>query len=349
MTQLRDTLPKSARSFAPAFYQEAPVYGKVDGLWWRATGEGRPLVLAMGHGYPAAMFHRLVPLLEPHFRVIVFDNRGIANSVDAGGLDGLTITGMAADVALIIDEAAGGKADVLGVSLGGIVAQELAISMPRMVDRLILACTHTADSNVVLAGDDVLEMMQNRAALDDEEALRASQQYVYAPRTPQKLIDEDMAVRRAFHHGWAGYQAQLRASMHFMGTSARLPRVQSETLVIHGNLDRLVPPGNAKVIADRIPNAELVLLAGVSHNFYCEKPEKAAEVIIPFLQQPRTEQTIQTAAVDIPVDIEPTRTRSPRTAAIAKKAKTRGATKTRTTRGSASQDSIATKPAKDSA
>ena len=327
MTQL-PALPESARSFAPAAYQEAPVYGKVDGIWWRATGSGRPLVLVMGHGYPAAMFHRLVPLLEPHCRVIVFDNRGIGNSSDAGGLDGLTIGGMVGDVARVIEDAAGGVADVLGVSLGGIVAQELAIGMPRKVDRLVLACTHTADSRVVVAESEVLEMMQKRATLEDEEALRVSLPYVYAPRTPKKLIEEDLEVRRAFHRGWDGYQAQLRASIQFMGTSARLPRVQSETLVLHGELDRLVPPGNAEVIADRIPHAELVMLPGVSHNFYSEKPELVAAAVVPFLQAPRIDRVILTAPIEVQPSPEP-RHRGSRKATSKKAKKSKSERKTR--------------------
>jgi len=110
-----------------------PAEGRVEGIWWRASGAGSPLVLVQGLGYPAAMFHRLVPLLEPYFRVILFDQRGIGNSAKAGRLASLTIGSMAADVAAVIREVVGQAADVMGVSLGGIVAQELALAYPDLV------------------------------------------------------------------------------------------------------------------------------------------------------------------------------------------------------------------------
>lgn len=290
------SIPKSALPFTGGTKLDEPVVGRTGGLWWRSSGSGTPLVLIQGLGYPAAMFHRIVPLLEPHYRVTVFDQRGIGNSAKANSLDSLTIGRMASDVAAVIDDAAGGHADVLGVSLGGIVAQELAIASPQKVDRLILACTHTADSRVVVAEEEVLELMRSRAQLsDDEEALRNSVPYVYAPRTSDKLIEEDISVRREMHRGWDGYTAQLRASIQYAGTSGRLSRITAETLVLHGKLDRLVPPGNAEVIAERIPNAQLHLMPGVSHNFYSEAPRAAAKDILKFLDSPRAEEAAQAA------------------------------------------------------
>ncbi len=276
-------VPVSAAPFMSPAPGDVPVYGRVDGIWWRASGRGTPLVLIQGLGYPAALFHRLVPLLEPRFRVIVFDNRGIGNSVSAGGLSGLTIDRMAADVVSVIDDAAGGTADVFGVSLGGIVAQELALAYPRSVRRLVLACTHTADDRVVLAEQAVFDLMQARPSMGDEEALRSSLPFVYADDTPMSLIEEDLAVRRAMHAGWEGYQAQLKAVTRYEGTSSRLPRIQSPTLVLHGGADRFVPPGNADVIAARIPGARLEVLEGVSHNLYSEAPERTAASIVRFL------------------------------------------------------------------
>ncbi len=281
-------VPDSAAPFLRGADTDQPVYGRSNGIWWRASGSGDPLVLVQGLGYPAAMFHRLVPLLEPHCRVVVFDQRGIGNSAGANGLDSLTIGRMASDVVAVIDDAAGGSADVMGVSLGGIVAQELALAYPRHVRRLVLAGTHTAGAEVVLAEQEVLEMMQRRSMLADEEALRCSLPYVYAPSTPKRLIEEDIAVRRAMHVGWDGYNAQLRATMQYSGTAARLPRIQAETLVIHGELDRLVPPGNAVVISERIPGARLRILPGLSHNFYSEAARTAAAEILPFLTAPRS-------------------------------------------------------------
>lgn len=295
-------VPESAVPFLLPTKTDQPIYGRTNGIWWRASGTGDPVVLVQGLGYPAAMFHRLVPLLEPHCRVIVFDHRGIGNSARANGLDSLSIGRMAGDVADVIDEVAGGAADVVGVSLGGIVAQELALAYPRHLRRLVLAGTHTADDHVVYAAPDVLEMMKRRSELADEEALRSSLPYVYAPNTPKRLIDEDVAIRRAMQVGWDGYNAQLRATFQFGGTSARLPRINAETLVIHGELDQLVPVGNATVIAERIPGAQLRILDGLSHNFYSEAAKRTAAELVPFLTAPRPEPELAGAGTGaIPV------------------------------------------------
>lgn len=257
--------------------------GRVDGIWWRASGHGRPLLLIQGVGYPAAMWYRILPALEPHMRVIAFDNRGIANSAGANGLANLTIGRMASDAASVIQDAADGPVDVLGVSLGGIVAQELALAHPSLIRRLVLIGTHTADSRVVVADAEVIAMMQQRPSLDDEAALRSSVPYVYAPGTPERLIEEDLAVRRAAHVGWDGFKAQMRASVRYSGTSSRLPRVHTPTLILHGDADRLVPPGNAHVIHDRLPKSEIRLLEGLSHNCYSEDPEAVAREVVAFL------------------------------------------------------------------
>lgn len=279
-------VPTSAEPFVRPAPVTGPVYGRTDGLWWRMSGSGRPLVLVQGLGYPAAMFHRLVPLLEAHARVIVYDHRGIGNSARANGLNTLTIGSMAGDLAAIVDDVAGGRADILGISLGGIVAQEFALAYPRQVDRLILACTHTADSRVVLAEAAVFEMMKSRPVMADEEALRSSIPFVYSVHTPSRVIEEDIAIRRRMHHGWDGYRAQLKAATTYEGTSARLPRIHAPTLILHGAEDRFVPAGNASVISERILGSQLHVLPGVSHNFYSEAPEQTAEAILAFLAPP---------------------------------------------------------------
>lgn len=280
------TVPASAGPFLRPVPEAGPVYGRTDGLWWRMSGSGRPLVLVQGLGYPAAMFHRLVPLLEAHCRVIVYDHRGIGNSAGANGLSALTIGSMAGDLAAIVDDVADGRADIFGVSLGGIVAQEFALAYPRQVDRLILAGTHTADARVVLAEPAVFDVMRSRPTMGDEEALRSSIPFVYSLDTPSRIIEEDIAIRRRMHRGWEGYRAQLKAATTYEGTSARLPRIHAETMVLHGSEDRFVPAGNALVVSERIPGSRLQILSGVSHNFYSEAPERTAEAILAFLTAP---------------------------------------------------------------
>jgi 3-oxoadipate enol-lactonase len=263
---------------------EASVSGVVDGVWWRALGSGEPLLLIQGLGYSSDMWFRLVPLLTEHFRVLVFDNRGIGRS--DGPVDGMTLETMAADAASVVAAAHEVSAHVFGVSLGGIVAQELALTEPQVVRRLILGCTHTADEHVVFAREEVLEMLTSRAELPAEEAARASIQYVYSSATPDRRIEQDLDVRFQHPPSPAAYTAQLQATFDYEGTFSRLPAVAARTLVLHGEDDLLVPPGNGIVVAGQIPGAEVKFLPRAGHVFFSEAPERTAEMLLEFLRAP---------------------------------------------------------------
>jgi 3-oxoadipate enol-lactonase len=256
--------------------------GTVDGIGWAAAGAGDPLVLIQGLGYPAAMWFRLVPLLTPHHRVITFDNRGVGGS-GAADTTGLTIERMAADVALVLDACEVSSADVLGVSLGGIVAQEFALAYPGRVRRLVLASTHTADTHAVNADDEVLAMFAKRSQLSPQESLVASVPYVYASSTPRDLIEEDVACRARQPVSPEVYQAQLTAAMAYAGTWQRLPDLTQETLFVHGTEDRVVPPANASIAAERVKGARIAWIEGGGHNLFSERSSEMAEVVNQFL------------------------------------------------------------------
>lgn len=254
------------------------VSGRLEGIWWRAEGLGPPLLLIQGLGYSSDMWYRLVPELAMHARVLIFDNRGIGRSM--GPVHGLTIEQMGADAAAVIRAAGEESAHVFGVSLGGIVAQELALSDPRIVRHLVLGCTHTADEHVVLAGQDVLEMLVSRSELPVEAAARASVPFVYAPTTSQRAIEDDLRVRLEHPPSRSAYEAQLMAAFDYRGTFDRLPEISAPTLVVHGSEDLLVPPANATVLAARIPGARLEFLPAAGHLFFTEAPSRTTELVL---------------------------------------------------------------------
>ncbi|MBV1849963.1 alpha/beta fold hydrolase [Catellatospora tritici] len=256
--------------------------GTTHGISWAAAGAGDPLVLVQGLGYPAAMWFRLLPLLTPQRRVITFDNRGVGGSA-AADTTGLTIEQMAADVALVLDACETSSADVLGVSLGGIVAQEFALAHPRRVRRLVLASTHTADEHAVSADDEVLAMFARRSQLSPAESLLASVPYVYASATPRALIEEDVACRARQPVPPEVYQAQLTAAVAYGGTWQRLPELTHETLFVHGTEDRVVPPVNAAIAAERVNGARLAWIEGGGHNLFSERSGEMAEAVNQFL------------------------------------------------------------------
>lgn len=188
---------------------------------------------------------------------------------------------MASDAVAVLDAAGVGRAHILGVSMGGMIAQELALQCPQRVRSLILACTASGGPHAVQAEPAAIQTLTRRD-MSPEEAIEAIIPFIYHPSTPRQLIDEDMAIRRKWYPTAEGYFAQLQAIFGWQAFD-RLPKISAPTLVIHGESDRLVPPGNAKLIAARIPNAKLVLLPDAGHIFDTDQPIASHSAIMEFL------------------------------------------------------------------
>jgi 3-oxoadipate enol-lactonase len=249
-------------------------------IYWDEQGTGAPILLIMGLGYPSAMWHRTRPALSTSFRTIALDNRGAGQSdVPAGPY---SIALMASDAAAVLDAAGVPSAHVFGVSMGGMIAQEFALQYPRRVQSLILGCTAAGGPNAKRAEPAAVEMLKARSSMTLEQAAEAAIPFIYDAGTPRHLIDEDIAIRRAWRYNPEGYLAQLQAILAWESFS-RLPQITAPTLVIHGKVDRLVPADNGELIARRIPGARLVLLERASHLFSTDQPEAAHGAIFEFL------------------------------------------------------------------
>jgi pimeloyl-ACP methyl ester carboxylesterase len=251
-------------------------------IWWDEQGEGEPLLLIMGLGYSADMWHRLLPLLAERYRAIRFDNRGTART---GVPDGpYPVETMADDALAVLDAAGVESAHVMGVSMGGFIAQELTIRHPDRVRSLILGCTGPGGTEMVPAEPAAMEMVMARTTMTPQEAAEVAIPFVYSPGTPRTKIDEDFAVRFKMPTTAEGYTNQLGGVVSWPGTGSRLGELTTPTLVIHGKEDRLANPANAGVLGDLIPGAKVVLLDGASHIFFTDQPEAAADAILGFLE-----------------------------------------------------------------
>ncbi len=249
---------------------------------WEETGVGEPILLIMGLGYTLEMWHRLVPVLSERYRVLAFDNRGVGESdVPPGPYQ---LPDMAEDAAAVLAAAGETSAHVLGVSMGSVIAQELALRYPEQVRSLILGCSMCGGPKSVAAEPEVIEMLGARAHMGPEAGARAMIPYIYDPATPQALIDEDLAIRLRTFPTAEGYLGQLGAVFGYE-TFDRLPLMSVPTLVIHGESDRLVPPANGIDVAERIPGAKLVMLPQASHIFFTDQPEESNRSISQFLRQ----------------------------------------------------------------
>src|SRR3954452_207266 len=251
-------------------------------LWWDETGAGNPpLLLIQGLGYTADMWHRIVSGLAAHRRVIVFDTRGVGRS----GVpeQPWTVEQMADDAMTVLDASGGGPAHVLGVSMGGLIAQEVALRHPDRVRSLVLGCTHPGGREAARMDPDAAAMLMDREPKSAREAIDASLPFIYSPATPRADIDADVEVRLRFPLRGKAYWGQLDAMRKHPGTYDRLPDIRVPTLVLHGDADRLVQPANAALLADAIPDAKLVWLPGASHVFWTDQPDRTIDEVNAFL------------------------------------------------------------------
>jgi len=251
-------------------------------IYWDEQGQGDPILLIMGLGYPSQMWYRTRPMLAARYRTMALDNRGVGQSDMPQGPYPIAL--MASDAGAVLDAAGIESAHVFGISMGGMIAQEFALQNPKRVRSLILGCTACGGPKAVRAKPEANEMLMTRAKMTPEEAAQAAIPFIYDPGTPREKIDEDLNVRRPWFPRRDAYTAQLQGILAWEAYS-RLDQITAPTLVIHGEHDELVPPGNGELIAQRIPGAKLVLLPNAGHIFTTDQPEPSHQAITDFLDE----------------------------------------------------------------
>lgn len=260
-------------------------------IYYEIHGEGEPLVLIMGYGGNSGQWFRQIPGLSQEYRVIAMDNRGTGRS-DKPDIS-YTMEMMAGDVAGLLDALDIGAAHVYGVSMGGMIAQHVALNHPEKVLGLILGCTLCGGEQHSVAPDTeamtLLFDMERMQGLTPEELAKETMPFLCS----QEFLDNNPDVIKQFMENSMEYvtplQVYARQAEAIMGhdTYDRLPDIKAPTLVITGDADRIVPAENSKILVSRIPDAELVILKGMGHGFFIEAVEQANRVIIDFLRRHR--------------------------------------------------------------
>jgi 3-oxoadipate enol-lactonase len=240
--------------------------------WEEAGGTGPPVLLIMGLGMNATGWWRTIPVLvEAGLRVIAFDNRGVGRSERVPGP--YTAADMAEDAVSVLDEAGVETAHVYGISLGGMIAQELALRHPDRVRALVLAATTAGGDALVPADESVNAFVRLRAQMTAEHAVWASVPINYAARTRREgghLIAEDIAQRLRYPVEAEYHSAQLAAAH---GHAATVSGIRAPTLVVHGEEDVLILPVNGERLAAAIPGAELSLWPNAAHLYFTDEPD----------------------------------------------------------------------------
>ena len=253
---------------------------------WESDGpeDASAVLLVMGLAYPAAMWFRLVPALAEGHRVIRVDNRGAGRTGDVPGAP-YTVETMAADCLAVLDAAGVDTAHVVGISMGGLIAQEIVHTASARVRSLCLIATHPGIAHAVM-DPQAMAMLAHRGQTTPQAAAEASIPFNYAPGTPRERIEEDWAVRFPLAGTNEGYLAQVMGSSQWDGYD-RLPGITAPTLVVHGELDALVPPENGRIIAGRIPGAELAMIPNANHLLMTDQPEHVSKVLAEWLNRNR--------------------------------------------------------------
>jgi len=248
-------------------------------LYYESNGSGEPVLLVMGLGMAATGWWRTVEVLAEEFRVIAFDNRGSGRSDAPNGP--YSIAGLAADAAAVLDAAGEESAHVYGISLGGMIAQELALAEPQRVRSLVLGASTPGGAGHVLPDRETLEFLNRRATMDFEEGVWASvpYNYGYATRTTfAARLGADIAQRLRYPPNATGYRAQLAAAWGWDATQ-RLPELRVPALVLHGDEDRIVPVENGRRLAAAIAGSRFEELAGAGHLYPTDEPRADREVL----------------------------------------------------------------------
>jgi 3-oxoadipate enol-lactonase len=247
-------------------------------------GQGEPLVLIRGYGNAASMWYSQVPTLSRAFQVITLDNRDTGNSDRVA--DPYTISDLAGDTISLIDSLNLGPVNLLGLSMGGMIALEAALAKPDLVKTLILAGTTCHADQGLTADPEVLALFATLPELSDEENVRRSLPAFFSARTLRDRAFLDDYVRRSLaqrpplttflHHSQA---------MQGFDCCARIRRLRVPTLIQHGGADRLLPVENALLLKEMIPGARLAVYEGLGHLFLMEDPEPYNADVQLFIQQ----------------------------------------------------------------
>jgi 3-oxoadipate enol-lactonase len=249
-------------------------------LDYERSGAGPPLLLIMGmSGTSLHWGEPFLALLRADFDVIAYDHRGVGASTPLGGP--VTIPQMAEDAAALLAALQLDSAHVVGISMGGMIAQELALGHAERVRTLTLGCTYCGGEGSALASEALMSKLAAAMASGNRErALRAG----WEINVSAAMASDDEAYARFREIGMRRAVAvpviveQLQACAAH-DASARLAQLAMPTLVTHGTDDQLLPVQNGRLIASRIPGARLEIFDDVGHLFFWERPERSAELV----------------------------------------------------------------------
>jgi pimeloyl-ACP methyl ester carboxylesterase len=250
-------------------------------LYTEEYGEGEPLLLITGLGYAIWSWQRQIPDWSQQFTCVAVDNRGTGRSPKPPGP--YSIEQMADDAA----EALGGRrAHVAGFSMGGYIAQMLALRHPELVDRLVLVCTGTGGPDYVPLPEETSAIWAANANKPPQELARSSMPLSFAPGWTDEHPDEFETLLRdrlEYPTPPGCWSAQFEACNRFIRQRTPVEEIAAPTLVAHGDTDRIVPYENGVELARRIPGSRFETFSGAGHLLFLEAAPRFNAMVVSFL------------------------------------------------------------------
>jgi 3-oxoadipate enol-lactonase len=262
---------------------------KVNGvnLYYELAGTGLPLVLVHGLQGDSTTFGQLPQVLARHFTVLTFDQRGSGLSEKPAGP--LSTDLLADDTAALVRHLNLDPAAVFGTSMGGQVAQAVALRHPALVLRLILGCTTPGGPHAVPVRRDALDFAYTMEPLSAEERARRLAEVAFSPVWLAEHPEVVGALVQARRERPLDLDALSRRLEAFLvhDTFDALPGLRAPTLVVTGSPDALIPEANSRLLAEHLPQASLTILQPAGHLFWIERPEETIEALVGFLSAGR--------------------------------------------------------------
>jgi 3-oxoadipate enol-lactonase len=260
-------------------------------IYYESHGKGEPLVLIPGAGSTSSGSARQIPVFTKQYRVIVYDLRGTGQS-EAPDVP-YTLETLADDLAGLLSAIDIDKAHLMGASMGGMIAQYFALRHPDKTKSLILACSKCGGPHEIPVDAEIMDYWMHPKQLSPENSIRESLRFTMSQEFIEKNPDIINQIIKQALESPPPYNSPQSAMLQIQAllqnnTYDRLPEIKAPTLVIHGDADRMSPVGNAKILASRIPNAELVILPKMGHAFTIEAFDESNRIMLKFLKKYRT-------------------------------------------------------------
>jgi 3-oxoadipate enol-lactonase len=256
-------------------------------IYYELHGAGKPVVFINGLGYDLWMWHKMVPGLAKHFQVITFDNRGSGKTDKPPGPYSAQM--LADDTTALLQALSIDRAIIIGHSMGGFIAQALAINYPEVVDKLVLAATNFGGPNHVPITPEAMAVLSDMTS-DPIERLRRGIKVSCAPgfTTAQAdFVQEWLDYRLENPIQPEAYQAQMAIGLALLNAETcfepRLHQITAPTLILFGEYDKVVPPENAALLARVIPKSQIEIMPDAGHFFPFEAPGRAVDIITNFI------------------------------------------------------------------